>query len=130
MLKGRIGGQLLGLKSLFFTSFIKHHILSQLAWIGKVDNVTIRSYAKSSLISFAVVLQSAASNTDIKPFFEIIKFGVMDLAMPNLTAIINNAHLANEVVNLEKLNHFALEIEVLVKHFFVCLVLLNARWNV
>ena len=130
MLEGRIGGQLLGLKSLFLASFIKHHVLSQLAWVGQVDNVAVGSNAKSPLIPLAMVLQSAASNPDIKPFFKIIKFRVVHLAMPNLTAIINNAHLAYEVVNLEKLKHFALEIEVLVEHFFVCLALLHARWDV
>ena len=54
----------------------------------------------------------------------------MHLAMPNLTAIINHAHLAHEIVNLEKLQHFALQIEVLVEHFFVFLTLLDARWDV
>lgn len=129
MLEGCLGGQLLGLKSLFLTSFIEHHFLSQLAWVGQVDNVAVGSNAKSPFVPLAMVLQSAASDPDIKSFFKIIKLRVVHLAMPNLTAIINHAHLAHEVVNLEKLQHFALEIEVLVEHFFVCFALLHARWD-
>jgi hypothetical protein len=77
-----------------------------------------------------MVLQSSTSNPDVKSLFKIIKLRVVHLAMPNLTAIINHAHLAHEIVNLEKLQHFALEIEVLVEHFFVFLALLDARWDV
>jgi hypothetical protein len=108
VLKGRFRSQLLGFKSLFLARLIEHHVLCQLAWVWQVNNISVWSDAKRPFVALAVVLQSATSNSDIEPLFEIIKLRVVNLAMPNFTAVVDHTYLADEIVYLEKLKNFAL----------------------
>jgi hypothetical protein len=66
VLKGGLGGQLPSLEGLLFARFIEHHVLGKLAGIRQVDNIAVRSETEGALITLAVVLESAASDPNIK----------------------------------------------------------------
>ena len=53
----------------------------------------------------------ASSNSDVLTFLEVPEFLSFNLAVPDFT-VVENSHFALVVVNLEKLNDFALKIKV------------------
>lgn len=61
-----------------------------------------------------MVLQCAAPNTDVETLLQESKLVGVDLAVPDLAAVVDHTHFMNEVVHFEILDHFALEIEVVV----------------
>jgi len=59
-----------------------------------------------------VIKQGGASDAYVEPLFEEPEFGVVHLTVPDLTAIVDDAHLTHEIIHLKELNHFALQIKV------------------
>jgi hypothetical protein len=47
----------------------------------------------------------------------------VDLAVPDLAAVVDHPHFMDEVVNFEILNHFALQIEIMVDRLLLLTVL-------
>jgi len=74
-------------------------------------------------VHLAVVLQCAATNTDVETFFQESKLVGVDLAVPDLAAVVDHPHFMDEVVNFEILNHFALQIEIMVDRLLLLTVL-------
>ena len=55
---------------------------------------------------------SPTTNSDVKSLFQESELCVVDLTVPYFATVVNDSHLADKVVNLEKLNDLALQVKV------------------
>jgi hypothetical protein len=72
-----------------------------------------------------VIKQSGASDAYVEPLLDEPEFGVVYLAVPDLTAIVDDAHLAHEIIHLKELDHFALQIKVVEMLLFFAVFFLH-----
>ena len=70
----------------------------------------------------------ASSDSDVLAFFEVPESTSLNLAVPDFT-VIDNSHFALVVVNLEKLNDFALKIKVVESFNFFLVNTVALGWD-
>lgn len=72
--------------------------------------------------------KGASSDSNVLAFLEVPEFMSMNLAVPNFT-VVDNSHFALVIINLEKLNDFALKIKVVKSFNFFLINTITFDWN-
>jgi len=112
MLKHTILSKLAALESLLLRLLVEKHVLGQCARVGQGEDVGVGAHAEGAHVACRVLGQSRSSNPNVLTFSQPAVLQVVHLGMPNLSTVVNDSHFRLIGVDLEKLNHFDLQVKI------------------
>jgi hypothetical protein len=74
------------------------------------------------------MLQGSTADPNVESLPQEPELLALDLTVPDFTAIVNHSHLLHKVVDLEKLNDFALQVKVWVVFLLLSLIVFEILW--
>lgn len=86
--------------------------MGKFAGVWESKDVGVGSHAESFWVAIEVRSECGSSDSDVLALFQVSVLGVVNLTMPDVTAVVYNSNLTDVVVNLEFLHHFHLQVKV------------------